>query len=239
MFYVNQTLAQGTRFDGQAMEALSGLFSRMDILNHPQELLDSLAQIPLVLAGIFLVVGLMCVLNGYNWHKWIVVVLAFMGGIVLGNMLGDKVGNSTVIAFAIGALFAIIATPMLKITVAIFGGLTGAFIGANLWTALNAAQPEAHWAGAALGFVIIGMTSFILFKLVIVFFTSIGGAAMIVLGTITLLLQVDGWEATIRDSLANNDKLIPILVGLAAITGFVLQQSKMQSGKNEEAEPAT
>ena len=235
MTYVSTSLAQTNRFDGQAMEALRGIFSRMDILNHPQELMDSLAQIPLVLAGIFLVVGLMCILNGYNWHKWIIVILAFMGGIVLGNMMGDKVGNSTVIAFAIGALFAIIATPLLKITVAIFGGLTGAFIGANLWTAFNTTQPDAHWAGAALGFVILAMSSFILFKLVIVFFTSIGGAAMMVMGTITLLLQVDGWEPSIRNSLASNEKLIPILVGVAAITGFVLQQSKIQDAKKSEA----
>lgn len=231
---INLMLAQN-RIDEQAIEAMSALFSRMDILNHPQELTDSLQQMPMVLGGVFLVVGIVCVLNGYNWHKWIVVVLAFLGGIVLGNMLSDQIGHSSVIAFSIGALCAIIATPMLKITVALFGGLTGAFIGANMWTAVNAAQPETHWAGAAMGFIVLAMASFILFKLVIIVFTSIGGAAMVVLGSLTLLLQVDGWEATVRDSLAANDKLVPILVAVAAIGGFVLQQSRMQ-GAHEAAD---
>ena len=80
-------LAQDNPADLSAMDAMRGLFSRMDMLNHPEELLTSLAQMPLILAGIFIVVGLMCILNGYNWHKWVVVILAFMGGIMLGNMI--------------------------------------------------------------------------------------------------------------------------------------------------------
>lgn len=234
MIAVNPVLAQGDAIDQRAVEALSGIFTRMDILNHPDELLTSLSQMPTVLAGIFIVVGLMCVLNGYNWHKWVVVILAFMGGIVLGNMLSAQLGRSSIIAFAIGALCAIIATPMLKITVAIFGGLTGAFIGANAWTAINAAQQDAHWAGAAMGFIILAMASFILFKLVIVLFTSIGGAAMFVLGSLTMLLQVEGWEVAIRNSLIANDKLIPLLVAVAAIGGFVLQQSRIHAAKEQE-----
>jgi len=217
------------------MDSLRGLFTRMDILNHPDELLNSLSQMPVVLAGVFIVVGLMCVLNGYNWHKWVIVILAFMGGIVLGNMLSEQMGKSSIIAFAIGALCAIIATPMLKITVAIFGGLTGAFIGANTWTAVSTVAPEAHWAGAAMGFVILAMASFLLFKFVIVFFTSIGGAAMVVLGSITMLLQVEGWEIAIRDSLTANERLVPLLVAIAAVSGFVLQQSRLHATKEEKA----
>jgi len=231
MLHANHLLAQsdgspGNRIDEQALEALSGLFSRMDILNHPAELMDNLANIPMVLAAVLLVVGLMCVLNGYIWHKWIVIILAFMAGIILGNLLSEQLGHSSVIAFSIGTLCAIIATPMLRITVALFGGLTGAFIGANVWTAVNAAQPETHWAGAAMGFIVLAMASFLLFKLVIIMFTAIGGASMVVLGAITLLLQVDNWEPVVRENILANDRLVPILVAVAAVGGFVLQQSR-------------
>lgn len=234
MTSLNLLLAQENPADLSTMEAMRGLFSRMDMLNHPDELLTNLAQMPLIMAGIFIVVGMMCILNGYNWHKWVVVILAFMGGIILGNMLSDQLGKSSLIAFAIGALFAIIATPMLKITVALFGGLTGAFIGANAWTALNTAQPDAHWAGAAMGFILLAMASFILFKLVIILFTSIGGAAMVVFGIITLLLQVEGWETAIRNSLTNNVQVIPMLVAVAAVSGFVLQQSRLHAAEKEQ-----
>jgi len=220
--------------DSNTMEALRGLFGRMDILSHPDELLSSLGQMPIVLASVFVVVGLMCVLNGYNWHKWVVVILAFLGGIALGNLLSAQLGKSSIVAFAIGALCAIIATPMLKITIALFGGLTGAFLGANAWSAFNTAHAEAHWAGAAMGFIVLAMASFILFKLVIVLFTSIGGAAMFVLGGITLLLQVDGWENAIRDSLTANEKIVPLLVAVGAVSGFVLQQSRLHEEAKAE-----
>ena len=225
-------LAQGTT-DTNAMESLRGIFTRMDILSHPDELLTSLSQMPIVLASVFVVVGLMCVLNGYNWHKWVVIILAFLGGIALGNLLSSQLGKSSIVAFAIGALCAIIATPMLKITIALFGGLTGAFLGANAWTAFNTTQPEAHWAGAAMGFIILAMSSFILFKLVIVLFTSIGGAAMFVLGGLTLLLQVNGWEDAIRNSLIANERILPLLVAVGAVSGFVLQQSRIHAEAKE------
>jgi hypothetical protein len=164
----------------------------------------------------------------------VVIILAFLGGIALGNLMSAQLGKSSIIAFAIGALCAIIATPMLKITIALFGGLTGAFLGANAWTAFNTAAPEAHWAGAAMGFIVLAMSSFILFKLVIILFTSIGGAAMFVLGGLTLLLQVDGWEAAIRDSLTSNERILPLLVAVGAVSGFVLQQSRLRAEAEAE-----
>lgn len=222
------------RTDFMPMEMVRDIVGRMDILNHPNQLLDGLAQVPLVMGGVFVVVGVLCVLNGYRWHKWVVVVLAFLGGLVLGRLLSTHMGESRIVAVALGLLCAIIATPLLRIAVAIFGGLTGAFIGANAWTAINSAQADGHWAGAAMGFIALAMASFLLFRLVIILFTSIGGAAMVVFGGITLLLQVEAWEPAVRSTLASNHLLIPLLVGLAAVTGFVLQETRVRSGQHEE-----
>jgi len=222
------------RTDFMPMEMVRDIVGRMDILNHPNQLLDGLAQVPLVMGGVFVVVGVLCVLNGYRWHKWVVVVLAFLGGLVLGRLLSTHMGESRIVAVALGLLCAIIATPLLRIAVAIFGGLTGAFIGANAWTAINTAQADGHWAGAAMGFIALAMASFLLFRLVIILFTSIGGAAMVVFGGITLLLQVEAWEPAVRSTLASNQLLIPLLVGLAAVTGFVLQETRVRSGQHEE-----
>ena len=222
------------RTDFMPMEMVRDIVGRMDILNHPNQLLDGLAQVPLVMGGVFVVVGVLCVLNGYRWHKWVVVVMAVLGGLVLGRLLSTHMGESRIVAVALGLLCAIIATPLLRIAVAIFGGLTGAFIGANAWTAINTAQADGHWAGAAMGFIALAMASFLLFRLVIILFTSIGGAAMVVFGGITLLLQVEAWEPAVRSTLASNQLLIPLLVGLAAVTGFVLQETRVRSGQHEE-----
>ncbi len=217
--------------------ALGELMTRLDILNHPNELLDTLAQIPLIGASVIVVVGVLCVLNGYRWHKWVIMALAFGAGLGLGHLLSVHVGKSSVIAIALGLLCAIIATPMLKVSVAIFGGLTGAFIGANLWTALNGTPADATWAGAAMGFILLAMASLIVFRLVIVLFTSIGGGALVVFGVITLLLHVPAWEGAVRESLVANQLMIPLLVALAAVSGFVIQQSRLKEEGGGGARP--
>ena len=203
-------------------------WQRLDILNRPNELLDALSQMPFILASVIVVVGVLCVLNGYRWHKWVIMALAFLSGIGLGHLLSTQIGKSAIVAVSLGLLCAIIATPMLKVAVAIFGGLTGAFIGANIWGLLDATPPDAHWAGAAMGFILIAMASLVLFRLVIVLFTSVGGALMIVFGSITLLLHVEPWEQAVRESLATNPMLIPLLLAVAAVGGFVLQQSRLK-----------
>jgi hypothetical protein len=217
------------------MPVLSHMLTRLDILNHPSELMSTLASMHIVWASVLVVVGALCVLNGYKWHKYVIVICAFLGGLALGHLLSQQMGQSKIVMAAIGLLCAVIATPMLRIAVAIFGGLTGAFIGANAWTAFSA-SPDAHLAGAAMGFIALGMLAFIMYRLVIVLFTSIGGAAMVVLGGVTLLLHVPGWQAAIEESLAAHQLLLPLLVAVAAVTGFVLQHSEIRGGNEEEAE---
>lgn len=212
-------------------EFVGEMFRRMDILTRPAELLDLLSQMSFVTAAVIVVVGVLCVLNGYRWHKWLVMALAFMFGLGLGHLLSEHVGKSAIVAVALGLLCAIVATPMLKVAVALFGGLTGAFIGANAWTALNGSPPDASWVGAAMGFIVLAMASLIVFRLVIVLFTSIGGGAMIVFGLITLLLHVDAWQSAVRDSLVANELMIPLLVAVAAVAGFVVQQSRVSAAK--------
>lgn len=216
------------------LAVIRNAIDRMDILSRPAELLESLSQVPLILASVVVVVGILCVLNGYRWHKWVIVALAFLAGLGLGHLLSEYVGKSAIIAVALGALCAIIATPLLKITVAVFGGLTGAFIGANVWSVIDGAPANMHWAGAMMGFVILAMASLILFRLVIVLFTSVGGAAMVVLGGVTLLLHVPAWAEPVKQSLIANPLILPLLLAVAAVAGFVVQQNRV---KEEQQSP--
>ena len=230
-------LAQAAQTEGgdTPMPILSQILTRMDILNHPGELMGTLASMHIVWASVLVVVGALCVLNGYRWHKYVIVICAFLGGLALGHLLSQQMGQSKIVMAAIGLLCAVVATPMLRVAVAVFGGLTGAFIGANVWTAFSA-SPDAHLAGAGMGFIALGMLAFIMFRLVIVLFTSIGGAAMVVLGSVTLLLHVPGWETAIQESLSAHQLLLPLLVSVAAVTGFVLQHSAIRDSKEEEPE---
>ncbi len=216
------------------MEVMDGAVARLDILNHPDELLNALSNVHIVWSSVIAVIGTLCVLNGYKWHKYVVVACAFLLGLALGHLLSKQMGNSPIVMGAVGLLFAVIATPMLRFAVAIFGGLTGSFIGANVWTAVSD-SPDAHIAGAAMGFIAVGMLAFIMFRVVIVLFTSIGGAAMGVMGLVALLLHVPGWQESIKNALNDHDLLLPLLVGVAAVTGLVIQHTQMRAGTGEEA----
>ena len=99
---------------------------------------------------------------------------------------------------------------------------------------MNASPADAKWAGALMGFIVMALLSFVIFRLVVVLFTSIGGAAMVVLGGITLLMQVPGWEPAIRNGLGGNQHLIPLLVTVAAVAGFVIQESRVRAGGGGE-----
>src|SRR5690606_10201428 len=95
---------------------LRDAFQRMDILNRPDELLEALSGMPLILASVIVVVGALCVLNGYRWHKWVIIALAFLAGLGLGHLLSTYVGKSVIVAISLGLLCAIVSTPMMKIT---------------------------------------------------------------------------------------------------------------------------
>ena len=58
------------------VNTFSQALEQMDILTRPDRLLDSLTSMPLLVASVIFVIGVLCVLNGYRWHKWVVVAMA-------------------------------------------------------------------------------------------------------------------------------------------------------------------
>jgi len=92
-------------------ERVNEAMGMMDILHHPNELLDMLAGTPFIWASVSITVGVLCVLNGYRWHRWVVVVLAFCLGWVIGSALHRQFGDTQIVSIAIASLLAIIATP--------------------------------------------------------------------------------------------------------------------------------
>ncbi len=209
------------------LEVMNGAFRRLDILTRPDELVEGLSAMHTVWASVFLVTGVFCVLNGYRWHKRVVIVCAFLSGLGLGHLLAQQIGQTPVVMGAVGLLCAIVAMPMLRVAVAIFGGMTGAFLGANVAT-LFTDLPEPATVGAVMGFITVGLISFTLYRPVVVLFTSVGGAAMAVAGALTLMLRVPGWYDAIHNSLTQNEMLIPLLVAISGAIGLVLQQQQVQ-----------
>ncbi|MEO0477319.1 MAG: hypothetical protein AAF085_15330, partial [Planctomycetota bacterium] len=230
------------------------IFSRGDTLASPSELIPELAQLGQLWAIVFVVVGLVCLLKGYTFHKVMTVALLVVLGAGLGYWMGLEIqGPPFVVAGCVSVLLAVLAFPLMKYAIAVLGGLSGAFIGSNLWAGLgrvldkSAAQrvetqgqeaasgdfivraaevmpADAYWAGALVGLVVCGLAAFALSKITIHLFTTVSGSTIAVFGVIALLLSIDGFRDTVATELTRSPLIIPLLVFVPAAIGFLMQE---------------
>ena len=205
-------------------DMIDNTLDRIDLMAHPEILLDSLDSMSLMLSIILLSVGAVCLVRGWLWHKIIVLVLALLGGVGIGHMMSLSMGRSMVIAIAIGLLCAALAAPMLRWTIAILAGAVGAFVGANAWGILAPDDAAQAWAGAAMGFIALALASFILSRIVITFFMSVSGGVLFVIGGIALLLRIESIRTPILEHIEQAPMVIPLLVVVASVIGFIVQR---------------
>jgi len=223
------TLAQTTP---TVFESVIAIFSRLDTLAHPEMLLETLQAMSAVWAVIFLATGLICLFQGYKIYRTVTVVLALALGAFLGYYLGKKINAEYIVAGCLAILMAVTCFPLMKYAVSALGGLAGAFMGANTWSALarllsrngDTTVSQHYWVGALIGLLVCGMLTFILFKVAVVMFTSVSGSTVAVLGAVALLLQIDMFERTIARHISAHAAILPLLVLVPALIGFILQE---------------
>ncbi len=222
------------------------LFGRIDALAHPDNLVNVLQQLSMVWAGVFIAAGLVCLLQGFRIYRVVVIITALLVGVGVGWRLGQTIQAEMIVAGCAGVLLAVVAWPLMKFAVAAFGGLAGAVIGANAWSGLAPQfdfPPDTYWAGAAIGLLMFGLLSFLLFELSVVMFTSFSGSFLAVLGCIALLLQIPKWNPTIAENLQAHPAVVPLLVIVPTVIGLVLQHhfgafEKKKSDNGGSAKPA-
>lgn len=215
-------------------ETVTQIFSSVDMLARPDSFTAHIANLSVVWAVVFVVVGLLCLLSGAKNYKTVTVALAFFVGLFAGYWLGKKIDAPYVIAGCLALLLGVAAYPLMKYAVSAFGGLAGAFVGANLWVgmahALNKGAGtqipgDAYWIGALFGLVVCGMMAFSLFKFSCVLFTSVTGATLAMIGVLCLLLSFQPWKASVVSGLTASQIVVPLLVFVPAVIGLILQQS--------------
>lgn len=238
-------------------------------LAQPGQLVDNLERLGPIWALAFVIMGLVCLLNGYKFHKIATVALLVILGAALGYWLGLEIqGPPFVVAGCVAILFAVLAFPLMSYAIAILGGLSGAFIGANLWVAvatfINPPPAEqapgtgvattnnetllqvgsyipvdTFWVGALIGLMFCGIGAFILSKIAIHLFTTVSGSTIAVFGVIALLLSMDGIRDTVTAELTRSPLIIPLLVFVPAAIGFLMQEKASGAwGGGEKAAPA-
>ena len=206
------------------------------ILPEQAKILTHLATAEIYFPIALLVIGSLFILFGFKAYKLIVVFNCIALGFWLGGLLVQRAQIATVAAVIGALLLGAISWPLMKYAVAVCGGLVGAVIGMVAWAYFD--QPVGMaWAGGLVGLVILGMLSFILFKTSVILFTSLQGAAMLVLGTAGLLIKVTPWAKDINTNLTEKPILMPLLISSVAILGLLWQHQRHGLIGNDGAPP--
>jgi hypothetical protein len=198
------------------------------------EQITSLSWLHAVIAISF---GVVWLLYGWRIFKILVVISFALLGLYLGITVGKQIsGNQAnvsneVWAGVIGlALFAFISVPLMKWCVCALGAVAGGTLTSSLWYAFG--LPQVYmWAGAVIGIIAGGMISFIVFKVAVMLFTSLGGGAITLIGILSLLHQyetkmVEPPTTNIHNLIFDNQWFLPAVLILPTVIG-ILTQNKL------------
>ncbi len=234
----------------------SGIVEKLRELDVPtkEQYVDELvkmSQPPLDMGTILVFIimfgcGLVYLLQGWKIFKILVVVNAAILGSLAGSRLGAEMAGPNAPLFcgiAGGLLLAVLALPAMKYAISIMGALVGSFLGYALWgyVAGAAGRPQLQeyaWAGALIGLIALGLLAFVVFRLVVMVFTSVQGSLMVVTGMLGLLMMAESLRKNLADSLKTKIHLLPLLIGVPAIIGFAFQISGVSAKARKKKKAA-
>ncbi|MCI0498453.1 MAG: hypothetical protein L0Y36_02055 [Planctomycetales bacterium] len=187
-------------------------------------------------------VGVVYMLYGWRIFRVLVVISFGFIGLFLGILAGEKLSTSpnAVIWGGLAGmiLFAIVSIPLMKWCVSVLGALAGGIVTGGLWIALGLSQVYLP-AGFIVGFIAGGLISFILLKVSVMLFTSLGGSLILVSGMLALLHQYETQVTTpptghIHNLVTLHDWFLPLVLILPTVIGMIIQNKFIKQSPNWE-----
>ncbi len=176
--------------------------------------------------------GIIVLMYGWRIYKTLTVIGFGILGLYLGLWIGEQF-HKPIPGAVIGCiLLVILAIPLMRWAVAILGAVAGGILAAGIWHSCNLPQ-EFVWAGALTGLVAGGMISFVVFKLAVMLFTSLGGTSLIIIGAFALIYRYetvanDPPTTHLNQLYYNNPWFLPLLLTAGTLLGILIQ---FRSGK--------
>lgn len=176
-------------------------------------------------AAVMIMAGIIYLVFGVKIYRYLITANAFAIGACIGAALGEKANAELIGAIIGGVAAAAAAWPLMKWSVAVTGGVVGAFLGACVWRMSNQ-DPNFAWAGALTGLVALGMLSFVLFRWSVIIYMSVQGGAMLVFGILGLAYKYPDMAADISSSMRGKPFLLPMVLFVPIICGLFYQHHK-------------
>lgn len=218
----------------QAAESSTGSASDTQLvpIDYFWEQITTLSWLQAVIAISF---GAVYLLYGWRIFKVLTVISFALLGLYAGMWVGaqfDKVLLGAVIGLV---SLAVLSVPLVRWAVSILGAVAGGILTAAVWHACKLPD-QFIWAGGLVGVVAGGMISFIIFKIAIMLFTSLGGGILIVTGVLSLLYQYETIQQqpteNIKDLFFNQNWFLPVLLLVPTAIGVIVQNKFIKGSRD-------
>jgi hypothetical protein len=185
---------------------------------------QQVSTLDLVEALMFISFGVVCLFYGWRIFKVLVTICFGLLGLALGVWANEQlIGGSVVwLALVFVVVFAIFSVPFMRWGVSLLGALSGGILTAGAWLAFGLPQ-DLLWAGGLIGLVAGGMISFIVFKIAVILFTSLGGSTLMVVGLLAVLYRYMMNAQKLEAFVFDYRWFLPALILGPMAVGMVLQ----------------
>ena len=184
----------------------------------------------------FISFGTVCLMYGWRVFKVLVAISFALLGLGMGLVVGGKVmgdGNQ-IWAGLIGlALLACVSLPLMRYAVSILGAVSGGIVTSGIWYGCGLTE-QYIWAGALIGIIAGGMISFIVFKIAVMLFSSLGGSVLVVVGMLALLYNHQATQVQVEYVVFKSKWFLPLAIMLPAAVGVVIQNMLVKRSKEWE-----
>ena len=204
-----------------------------------QSVLDSIWEQVIALSWLQAIIaisfGVVYLLYGWRIFKVLVIICFGLVGLFAGIKIGTRF-NSELLGGIIGlSLLAGVSVPLMRWAVSVLGAIAGGILTSGIWYAVE--LPEKYMpAGALIGIIAGGMISFIVFRIAVMLFTSLGGGVLIVTGLLALVYRYESIQepptATIKAMLYNHHWFVPVLLLAPTLIGIIVQNKFIKSSKS-------
>jgi hypothetical protein len=208
------------------------LISVQSVLNSVWEQVITLSWLQAIIAISF---GVVYLLYGWRIFKVLVVICFGLVGLFAGIRIGGQYG-SEILGGIIGlSILGGVSIPLMRWAVSMLGAIAGGVLTGGIWYAVG--LPERYMpAGAMIGIVAGGMISFIVFRIAVMLFTSLGGGTLIIIGLLSLVYQYESIQKppteTIKAMLYNHNWFLPLLLTAVTFIGIIVQNRFIKSSKS-------
>ena len=194
---------------------------------------EQVTSLGLVEALTFISFGVVCMFYGWRVFKILVTICFGLIGLIVGVQANKYLveGNVVWLSLLCVILFAALSIPLMKYGVSLLGAVAGAIITSGLWLGLGLPQ-NYIWAGGLVGLVAGFLVSFVIFKVAVILFTSLGGSGLTVVGTLAILYKYMNSPDRLEAAVFEYKWLMPTMFVVPMVIGMALQYKFIKGEKD-------